>query len=62
MRAKEGGKETTGESSLYLPSVPFPWSLAVHQQSLLYFAKNEAPEEEAGKIEEKQNEKKSLAV
>ena len=52
----------TGESSLYLPSVPFPWSLAVHQQSLLYFAKNEAPEEEAGKIEEKQNEKKSLAV
>ena len=34
------------------PSVPFPWSLAVHHQSLafrarLYHAKNEAPEEEA---------------
>ena len=35
-----------------LSSVPFPWSLAVHHQSLafrarLYYAKNEAPEEEA---------------
>ena len=29
MRAKEGGKETTGES------VPFPWSLAVYHQSLV---------------------------
>ena len=43
VRAKECGKE---------PSVPFPWSLAVHHQSLafrarLYDAKNEAPEEEA---------------
>ena len=44
VRAKEGGKET---------SVPFPWFLAVHHQSLastinrLYLAKNEAPEEEA---------------
>ena len=43
MRSKECGKE---------PSVPFPWSLAVHHQSLafrarLYDAKNEAPEEEA---------------
>ena len=47
VRAKEGGKETTGESSLRLPSVPFSWSLAVHHQSLLYFAINEAPEEEA---------------
>ena len=42
VRAKEGGKET-----------PFPWSLAVHHQSLafrarLYHSKNEAPEEEAG--------------
>ena len=42
VRPKEGGKETT--------SVPFPWSLAVHHQSLafrarLYDAKNEAPEE-----------------
>ena len=42
-----------GETLLCLPSVPFPWSLAVYHQSLLYFAKNEAPEEEAGKIEEK---------
>ena len=54
VRAKEGGKETTGETALHLPSVPFPWSLAVHHQSLafcarLYDEKNEAPEEEAGK-------------
>ena len=34
VRAKEGGKETTGETALRLPSVPFPWSLAVHPQSL----------------------------
>ena len=52
VRAKEGGKETTGETALRLPSVPFPWSLAVHHQSLafrarLYDEKNEAPEEEA---------------
>ena len=52
VRAKEGGKETAGETALRLPSVPFPWSLAVHHQSLtfrlrLYGAKNEAPEEEA---------------
>ena len=52
VRAKEGGKETTGETSLRLPSIPFPWSLAVHRQSLafracLYDEKNEAPEEEA---------------
>ena len=46
-RVKEGGKETTGEKSLRPPSVPFPWSLAVHHQSFLYLAKNEAPEEEA---------------
>ena len=46
-RVKEGGKETTGEKSLRPPSVPFPWSLAVHHKSLLYLAKNEAPEEEA---------------
>ena len=42
VRAKEGGKETT-----------FPWSLAVHHQSLafhtrLYDEKNEGPEEESG--------------
>ena len=52
VRAKEGGKETAGETSLRLPSVPFLWSLAVHYQSLalrarLCHAKNEAPEEEA---------------
>ena len=58
MRAKEGGKETTGETAL--PSSPAvctlpirrQWSLAVHHQSLafrarLYDEKNEAPEEEA---------------
>ena len=53
VRAKEGGKETTGETALRLPSVPFPWSLAVHHQLLafrprLYDEKNEAPQEEAG--------------
>ena len=53
VRAKEGGKETTGETSFRRPSLPFPWSLAVHHQSLvfrarLYDAKNEAPEEKAG--------------
>ena len=37
------------------PSVPFPWPLAVHHQSLpfrarLFHAKNEAPEEEAGAV------------
>ena len=52
VRVKEGGKETTGEIALRLPSVAFPWSLAVHHQSLtfrarLYDEKNEAPEEEA---------------
>ena len=41
-----------GQDVLRLPSVPFPWSLAVHNQSLafrarLYDAKNEAPEEVA---------------
>ena len=40
VRAKKGGKKTT---------VPFPWSLAVHHQSIkfrarFYHAKNEAPE------------------
>ena len=34
VRAKEGGKETTGETALGLPSVPFPWSLAAYHQSL----------------------------
>ena len=37
-----------GETALRLPSVPFPWSLAVHHQSLAStLRKNEAPEEEA---------------
>ena len=34
VRAKEGGKETTGETAFRPPSVPFPWSLAAHHQSL----------------------------
>ena len=47
VRSKEGGKETTGK-----PAVSFPWSLAVHNQSLafrarLYEAKNEPSEKEA---------------
>ena len=33
------GKETTGETSLRLPSVPFPWFLAVHHQSLAFRAR-----------------------
>ena len=46
-REKKGEKDITGENS-----VPFPWSLAAHHQSLafrarLYQAKNEASEEEA---------------
>ena len=36
-----------GDNGPRPPSVPFPWSLAVHHQPLLYLAKNEAPEEEA---------------
>ena len=43
--SREGGKERKGRC---LSSVPFTWSLAVHHQSLLYLAKREAPEEEAG--------------
>ena len=39
---------------LRLPSVPFPWSLAAHHQSLAFrarlcLAKTEAPEEEAAR-------------
>ena len=33
-RAKEGGKETSGKKARRLLSVPFPWSLAAHHQSL----------------------------
>ena len=53
-RARKGRREGDNRRDvLRLPSVPFPWSLAVHHQSLafrarLYDAKNEAPEEEAG--------------
>ena len=51
--ARKGRREgDNGQDVLRLPSVPFPWSLAVHNQSLafrarLYDAKNEAPEEVA---------------
>ena len=53
VRAKEGGKETTGETALRLRSVPFPRSLAVHHQSLAShgLVKNEAPEGEAGHLQ-----------
>ena len=48
--ARKGRRE--GDNGRGLPSVPFPWSLAVHHQSLAFrarlcHAKNEAPEEEA---------------
>ena len=52
LRAKEGGKEKTGETSLRLASFPFPWSLALRYQSLAFrarhCAKREAPDQEAG--------------
>ena len=46
---KEGRRQRA--KALCPPSVPFPWSVAVHHRSLafrarLYHAKNEAPEEE----------------
>ena len=52
--ARKGRRE--GDNGRGLPSVPFPWSLAVHHQSptfraRLCHAKNEAPEEETGKKE-----------
>ena len=55
-RAKKTTEDLAG---VRLPSVPFPWSLAVHHQSLAFrailcHAKNEAPEEEAGEMR-KQN-------
>ena len=51
VRAKEGGKETTGETRfacrLY-PSLGPLWLIASHSfRARLYHAKNEAPEEEA---------------
>ena len=52
VRAKEGGKEKTGETSLRLASFPFAWSLALRYQSLTFrarlCAKREAPDQEAG--------------
>ena len=33
-RAKEGGKETSGKKARRMLSVPFPWSLAAHHQSI----------------------------
>ena len=50
---RKGRREgDNGRDVVRPPSVPFPWSFAVHHQSLafrarLYHAKNEAPEEEA---------------
>ena len=38
VRAKEGGKEDNGrdfKARLRPPSLPFPWSLVVHHQSLV---------------------------
>ena len=48
VRQRKAGRRQ--RARLRLPSVPFPWSLAVHHQSLvfrarLYDEKNEAPEE-----------------
>ena len=52
LRAKEGGKEKTGETALRLLFFSFPWSLALRHQSLAFLAclcaKNEVAEEEAG--------------
>ena len=52
LRAKEGAKEKTCETSLCLASFPFPWSLALRYQSLAFrarrCAKREAPDQEAG--------------
>ena len=50
VRQRKAGRRQ--RATLRLPSVPFPWSLAVHHQSLvfrarLYDEKNEAPEEKA---------------
>ena len=39
LRAKEGGKEKTGETLPPLLSRPFPWSLALCHQSLVFRAR-----------------------
>ena len=52
LRAREGGKEKTGETALRLLFFSFPWSLVLRHHSLAFLAclcvKNEVPEEEAG--------------
>ena len=39
LRAKDGGKEKTGETSLRLASFSFPWSLDLRHQSLAFRAR-----------------------
>ena len=55
LRAREGGKEKTGETCIASLLYGFPWFLALSHQSLTFCARlntkpceNEAPEEEAG--------------
>ena len=55
LRAKEGGKEKTGETCIASLLYGLPWFLALSHQSLEFCARlntkpceNEAPEEEAG--------------
>ena len=51
VRAKEGGKETTGETSPAVCTLPMvPCSSSPVARARLYLAKNEAPEEEAGRV------------
>ena len=55
MCAQRNAGRTQRGFAFRLPSVPFPWSLAVHHQSLAFrarlcHAENEAPEEEAGAV------------
>ena len=38
VRAKEGGKKTMSETSLRLPSVPFPWSLEEEAVQVLFYS------------------------
>ena len=53
VRAKEAGKEKTGEMALHLSFFSFPWSIALLHQSCVSLAfradlcaKNESPAEE----------------
>ena len=54
VRAKEGGKETTGETRfacrLYPSHGPLRFITSQSFSARLYHAKNEAPEEEAGLV------------